>query len=165
VNSRAIGAVAVTIGTMLLLSWCASMPYSAGGATHGALRLSWRMRGGRVEQCRPRTEAELNALPVHMRTPQVCEGYAVSYDLVVQIDDEAAHTLRLNPRGAKGDRPIFVLENFPVSSGRHRVQVRLSPIERSDHATEIRYEETLMFERGTIVLITLNEGGNRLERR
>src|SRR5690606_5782376 len=56
------------------LGWLARAPYHPPGSDTGLLRLSWRLRGEKVESCRPRTQAELDALPVHMRTPEVCEG-------------------------------------------------------------------------------------------
>ena len=105
------------------LGWLARAPYHPPGSDTGLLRLSWRLRGEKVESCRPRTQAELDALPVHMRTPEVCEGRLVAYRLIVQVDSGQPDTVRIVPGGARGDRPVFVLHDMPLAAGPHRVRV------------------------------------------
>ena len=99
----------VTLLAVAGVGWLSRAPYDPPGGEHGVLRLSWRLRGERVETCRTRTEAELAALPAHMRTPEVCEARLLNYRLVQQIDEAVADTAIVVPGGARGDRPLFVL--------------------------------------------------------
>jgi hypothetical protein len=95
-------------------------------------------RGEKHEACRPRTAAELEALPVHMRTAEVCSGKLVAYELIVRVDDERPDTTVFRPAGAKGDRPIFVLHERRLEQGSHRVRISFAPI-----STTIKPSDTL----------------------
>lgn len=160
---RAAIAVVVSAVIVLSVSWCARLPVAGSARDHGILRLSWRMIGQRSEQCRNRTQAELDALPVHMRAPQVCERRVVSYRLTVQVDDARADTLVVKPAGAMGDRPVFVLRETPVSAGIHRVRVQLEPIS-ADTATakRLQFDEEIMFAGNRVELITMEDNPARL---
>jgi hypothetical protein len=125
------------------------------------LRLSWRMHGERIETCRTRSPAELEKLPVHMRTEEVCEARLVAYRLVVQIDDARPDTTHVLPGGVRGDRPLFVLREMPLAPGRHRVRVRFA---REDHLEDAPLEDAppplvldtvLVATAGRIDLVTL----------
>jgi hypothetical protein len=69
---RIIPVVAVSALFLALIGWGTRADYQRATDQHALLRLSWRMRGERLENCRDRTPAELEALPVHMRTPRIC---------------------------------------------------------------------------------------------
>ena len=126
--SRWAAVLIVSAAPVLLLGWLSRAPYDPPGSDVAVLRMSWRLRGERIEECRPRTQAELDALPVHMRTPEICEGHLVAYRLVVQVGNRPADSLVFVPQGAKGDRPVFVMHEVPLAEGPQRVSVSFSPI-------------------------------------
>lgn len=150
-------AAAVILVAMVSLGWLSRAPWDQPAAAHGLLRLSWRMHGERVETCRARTPAELDKLPVHMRTDEVCAARLVAYRLVLQVDDAAPDTIRVLPGGARGDRPLFVLRDTPLAAGRHRVRVRF---EREgparDAAPPLVLDTNLVASAGRIDLVTLD---------
>ncbi len=149
--------VAVSALAVLLIGWGSRAPYQATDSNEALLRLSWRMRPERNEQCRDRTQAELDALPVHMRTPRVCETSVVPYRLILQIGDGAADTTTVLPAGAKHDRPIYLLRDSLLAPGSRRVRVAF---ERADSASAkaLSFDATLRFAPGHIELITLDAG-------
>jgi hypothetical protein len=160
---RGIAIVLVTAAATFALGLASRAPYSERGADQSVLRLSWRLRGEKLQSCRQRSEAELEALPAHMRTPQVCTGHLISYRLVVRIDG-AVDTLIYAPAGAKGDRPIFVLHDVPLSPGRHEVEVDFNPVERVPGVLEkrLQYHASVNARRGRIEMITLARDASQL---
>ncbi|HSH75918.1 MAG TPA: hypothetical protein VLA09_09575, partial [Longimicrobiales bacterium] len=77
---------AVAVSAALAIAWLSRAPTRYAGEDDALLRLSWRLAGVRVEECRRRTEEELAALAPHMRTPEVCTGSIASYELRVALD-------------------------------------------------------------------------------
>ena len=135
------------------------------------------MRPDRAETCRDRTQAELDALPVHMRTPRVCEQKVIPYRLIVRIDDGRPDTTVVLPAGARHDRPIYVLRDTLLAPGEHFVSVafendgddaRDSDDDHGEHEDEkddrdddhaLRFERKLHLVAGRIELITLGSDG------
>ena len=105
------------------VGFLARAPYTPPGSDSGVLRLSWRLIPDRTEHCRRLSQEELEKLPVHMRNPTVCERESADYQLIVQVGDAAPDTTRFLPKGAHGDRPIFVLQERGLEPGVHRVLV------------------------------------------
>jgi hypothetical protein len=185
---RAAVLILVSVLATAGLGWLARAPYTSPGADGALLRLSWRLRGEKSETCRPRTQAELDALPVHMRTPEVCESTLLAYRLVVQVDGATRDSVVVLPGGARGDRPVFVLREVPLAPGEHRVSVRFvreraedddeddddddarDDEHREDHGSRRRRDDarhvslaidTVVFARaGDIQLITLSPDGS-----
>lgn len=151
---------AVTITTVLLLSaigWLARAPYRPDGSEHAILRLSWRTRGVRQESCRRRTPKELSALPVHMRTPTVCEGKTIPYHLVLRVGDRAPLTRRILPAGAKSDRPLYVFHEEGLAPGSYTIYV-----EFGSHTDAVALDTVIHVHRGDIALITLDPATGEL---
>lgn len=119
------GALA-TVAVLAAIGWASRVPHDARGADSATLRLSWRMPGGSAQVCRDRTQAELDALPVHMRTPQVCETRLTTFRLETRVDDGPVLSRRLRPSGARGDRPLAVWQETQLSPGPHRISIRLT---------------------------------------
>ncbi|HEX6066189.1 MAG TPA: hypothetical protein VFZ04_18285 [Longimicrobiales bacterium] len=158
---RAILMVLVSAAFLLLIGWGSRIRLGESDVEQGLLRLSWRVRPERIESCRDRTQAELDALPVHMRTPRVCEARSTPYRLIVEIDDGRPDTTIMVGAGARQDRPIYVLRDSLLATGEHEVEV---VFEREDslRTTALRFEEDVRFSAGQIVLITLSEDGKSL---
>jgi hypothetical protein len=137
-------------------------PWTPPGADDAVLRLSWRMSITARGTCRPRTQAELDAQPVHMRTPEVCASDTSTYVVITRLDDSRPDTLQLLRGGMKGDRPLFVLEDRRLTPGRHALGIRLLRV--GDDGTEVltSLDTTLVLESGRIALVTLDAGATRL---
>jgi hypothetical protein len=143
-----------------LIGWGSRAGYRSGADDHALLRLSWRLRGERIENCRNRTQQELDALPVHMRTPTVCETRSIPYRLIVSIDGGVPDTTILRPAGARHDRPIYVLQDSTLPPGTHHVTIVCM---RADRFTPLlRFDGRLNFFRGYIELITVDESSGQL---
>lgn len=143
----------------------ARAPYTPPGSGDAILRFSWRMSVSAKENCRLRTQAELDALPVHMRTLEVCTRDDASYLLVSRINGMPADTIHLVRGGVKGDRPLFVLKDRMLPPGRHRVRLELERI--TDAGTEVlaALDSTLALAEGRVQLVTLDAEARRLTAR
>jgi len=156
-----IAAVVITTALMLVvIGWLARAPYTPRGSEDAVLRLSWRFRPVAAETCRPRTQAELDALPVHMRTPEICESVPVVYSVVRQLDDATADTIRVLRGGLKQDRPVYVLLDTTLPPETYRVRVSLT--REREGATEQVLEPldtVIRMEPGHVGLVTLESEG------
>ena len=153
--------VIMSAAFLLLIGWGSRIRLGESDVEQGLLRLSWRVRPERIETCRDRTQAELDALPAHMRTPRICEARSTPYRLIVEIDDGRPDTTIMFGAGARHDRPIYVLRDSLLAPGEHEVEVSF---EREDslRTTALRFDEDVRFSAGQIVLITLSEDGKSL---
>lgn len=132
--------------------------YTTRTAETAVLRLSWRLRGEKHETCRQRSEAELEKLPAHMRTPQECTVVLASYRLILEIDDERPDTLMFIPAGAKGDRPVFVLHDRILTPGEHEIEVEFEPVGLHEkRQRKLEYEGEFEAVAGRIHLLTLSQ--------
>ncbi|MEX0891236.1 MAG: hypothetical protein WEB88_03625 [Gemmatimonadota bacterium] len=120
-------AVVVSALALLALGWLSRAPYTPSGADQGLLRLSWRHVGQPAEVCRQRTQQELDALPVHMRTPQDCQRRRTEYTLVLRVNGGAPDSALVLPEGARGDRPVYVLRERALPPGEHQVEIHFAP--------------------------------------
>jgi hypothetical protein len=162
--ARAAGVLALTVVAMAGLGWGARAPWTPPGADAGLLRLSWRLRGERIERCRPRTPSELEALPVHMRTPELCEGHLVAYHLSLSVDGSVPDTATVVPGGARGDRPVFVFRERSLEPGEHRVRVELRRADGAD-GVPLTLDTVLTAFAGAVELVTLDPATGRLVHR
>lgn len=123
---RTLGAGIVALAATLALGWLSQMPYDAVGGSGALVRLAWRTRGTRVEECQRRTAQELERLPVHMRQAEVCEGRVLPYHLVVVLDGLTVVDQAVRPSGARADRPLYVYHDLPVEPGPHDMEIRFT---------------------------------------
>jgi hypothetical protein len=121
--------VRLVVGTGLALVAVAAtgvltrLPYAAEPGDQAEVRLTWRARTALVEECRRLTDAEREALPVHMRREEICEGRVSSYRLDVVVDGETRHSSIVKGSGARGDRPLYVFDAIRLPPGPHNIQV------------------------------------------
>ena len=146
----------------LFVAALARLPYTPPGSNDAVLRFSWRLSIQAKENCRPRTEEELAALPVHMRTPEVCTRDIADYTLITEVDDLPADTIQLARGGLKGDRPLFVLSERTLSPGLHHTRISLQ--RRTGSAIRILAEldTVLTMQPGQVQLVTLDAETGRL---
>ena len=133
-----VAALAATVG----LTWLSQVPIGSGQSADGTLRLAWRARPERIETCQEQDSEALAALPAHMRQAVICEGRNASYRLEVWINGQLIAAQHVRPGGLRGDRPVYVLQEWPVAPDDEAdVRVSLARIEPSspvDATTEER---------------------------
>ncbi len=162
-SARIAAAALMTTLAVLSIGWLARAPYDPPASSGALLRLSWRFRPEPSATCRPRSQAELDALPVHMRTPEVCESEPVVYHAIRRIEDGPADTIRVLRGGIKQDRPVYVLLDTALVPGSYRVRVHLVR-ERTGAAQEpvlAPLDTVLQIGPGAIGLVTIDGAGGR----
>lgn len=161
-------AAAVAVALTLGISAGSRVPVTFSEPDDALLRLSWRMRGITAEECRTLSEAELERLPVHMRNPRACIGVIAPYALDVSVDGRVLAADTVRPPGARGDRPLNVLREYPLAPGEHQVRVRLRAVfpdgvdAPADGITELAWEGALRLGGRDVALVTLDEAGRAL---
>lgn len=128
-RTHAIPGVAVAAILAAAIAAGSRFPWTGEGET-AIVRLSWRARGEKVEECRPLTEREQADLPVHMRRSEICEGRVLPYALRVAIDGKVVVSDMLHGAGAREDRPVYVFREIRVEPGIHSLRIdfeRLGP--------------------------------------
>ncbi|GMU65113.1 MAG: hypothetical protein AMXMBFR36_13870 [Acidobacteriota bacterium] len=154
--------VAVPLALMTAIAAIAHLPVGE-PAPGSALRLALRTAAARVEVCRDRTEAELAALPAHMRQVRICTETAVDYRLTVAIDGARRLDRRIEHRGVRRTRPLTVDAELPVAAGRHRVALEFVPIDPpAEAAAKLpapRFDAEVDFAVGRVVLLSLAPSG------
>jgi hypothetical protein len=122
----------------LLLAWGSRAPMRFNDPGTGMIRLAWSARPERVERCVTRSDEELAEVPAHMRQRVACEGRSARYRLVVRRDGAVLADEVLTGGGARRDRPIYLLRDFPTAPGTHRLEVTF---QRLDSVEAVREEE------------------------
>lgn len=92
------------------------------------VRLDWRARGERVEECRAPRDEEIAELPVHMRPREICESKIAPYTLVVTLDGAVVIDDTIHGAGAREDRPLYVAREIAVSPGPHYLHIGFEKI-------------------------------------
>jgi ferredoxin len=160
------GMVTTTVPFLLLFGLIAAVSQIPYGRlqSDSQLRLSWRLPGQVSRICKDRTQAELEALPAHMRTPQDCKVTSLSYQLKLSIDDKVVLDERLSPKGLHLDRPLMVDRVLDVPPGVHTLSISLLPDERASKESDegspkpLNLQQTFQkeFKTSRILLITLD---------
>jgi hypothetical protein len=160
-------ALAVGVGIALTAGLVvgSALPFTAAPEEQAMIRLSWRAVGERVEACREPTEAELAALPPHMRQSEICEARLTPFRLAVAIDGTDTFEGQIKPGGARGDRPAYVLQDFPVTPGSHRLSVEFGTVSdpgASASSPPLTLDESVTLAPREILLVTTASESDRL---
>jgi hypothetical protein len=161
-TTRKVLGTLVAVGLTALTAALSQVPLDFSGGDHGILRLSWRNDGVTVEACRKRSEEELAKLPVHMRNPTACIGQIASYHLRVAVEGSVMVDDTLRPAGARGDRPVYVLEELLLEPGTYDVWVRYDALLPTDAEVppgivSLAWAGTFSPGPGDVMLVTLDE--------
>ncbi|MDT8342277.1 MAG: hypothetical protein RQ751_12255 [Longimicrobiales bacterium] len=146
-------------------------PVTFSPADAALLRLSWRLPGVATEACRELSEEELARLPVHMRNPSACIGVIASYLLEVRLNGTLLASDTVAPPGARGDRPLNVLREYPLDPGDHRLDVTFRALLPEDvplpdgGVREVGWEGSVTVAPGDVALLALHPDRARLELR
>jgi hypothetical protein len=140
------------------------VPYAPSAGDDAVLRLSWRLRGVRVEECRRLTPAELERQPVHMRREEVCEGRIEPYRLTVDIDGRRVEDVLVAASGARADRPLYVYREFRLQPGAHTVAVRFAVESGSDddERVALTWYDRAELRTGRVLLVTYDADARAL---
>lgn len=114
------------LGAVLMagMAWVSQAPWQRDAEAAGVVRVSLSARPDRVEACRSLSGEELAARPAHMRQAVVCEGSAARYRLTVAQGGHALVSEELTGGGARSDRPLHFLREFPLAPGPHHLSVQ-----------------------------------------
>lgn len=123
--TRWLGAAAGTAIPLALLVAASGPAVRQHSMGDSQLRLSWRARPERIEECRRPSAEELAQVAEHMRQRVICTGVEASYTLRVAVDDSVLTEEVVRGGGLRHDRPLSLLRDFPVHQGAHRIQVTL----------------------------------------
>lgn len=134
--------IVLVLAAVMALGAATRFSYMANPAGEAELRLTWRTRAPLVDECRRLTQEEQEALPVHMRREEVCEGRVASYSLDVWVDGEVRHSSTIHGAGARGDRPLYVYDRLRLDPGHHDVHVVFERIGGADPPAAGAAEET-----------------------
>jgi len=151
------------------------VPYPVGDRELSAVRLTWRMAGQAIDDCRTLSEEELEELPAHMRQAEVCETYVPPYHLRVQVDGEMIEDILVLAGGAHEDRPIYVYSELRVAPGPHELSVVFEQEMQSDDAQQqaaatddppagdrLELHETVDLVPGQVALVTFDREARAL---
>jgi hypothetical protein len=129
---RMTAAVALPAVLLTVMARLSAAPLPDHPAATARLRLSWSARPERIETCRTVSAEELQQREEHMRQRLDCEGVSATYALRVEVDDRVAGEAVVHGAGLRHDRPLYLLQEFDVAPGAHRVRVTFTRRERTD---------------------------------
>lgn len=130
---RILAAGTATAAGLALLAYASAVPLAYHPQDTARLRLSWSARPERIEVCRRLSAEEQARRQEHMRQQVECEGGFATYTLRVEVDGRAIGETVIHGAGLRHDRPLYLLRDYPVPPGRHRVRVTLTRREKTDN--------------------------------
>jgi hypothetical protein len=157
--------MAAALLTLPIAALARAPNYSPPGAAEAAVRFSLRMNVADRENCRLATPEELEALPIHMRSPEVCTRDAATFLLVFTIDGARTDTIPLARGGFKGDRPLVAVEERRLPPGDHFVKVELLRVSRDGTDRVADLAAPVQLGAGDVALITFDAGSGQLRLR
>jgi len=130
--ARVLAAGTATTAGLALLALSSAAPLGYHAQDTARLRLSWSARPERIEVCRQLSTEEQARREEHMRQRVECEGVFATYVLRVEVDGGAIGVTVIRGAGLRHDRPLYLLRDYPVPPGQHRVRVSLTRREKTD---------------------------------
>jgi ferredoxin len=118
--------------------------YASPDVDDSELVVSFSHPGTSAENCRTLSEAELAALPRHMRQPVQCDRGRSPVRLALWIDGVEVVHKSIPPAGIWSDGNSVALVRIPVAEGRHIVRVAIGDTADLDEWVH-RDEQTLDF--------------------
>jgi hypothetical protein len=122
-----------TVAGLAIMAFASGVPVAYHREDAARLRLSWSARPERIEVCRQVSDSELAQREEHMRQRVECTGTFASYALTVDVDGRSVGETVIRGAGLRHDRPLYLLRDYSVPAGQHRVQVRVVRREQTDN--------------------------------
>ena len=102
-----------------------------------------------------------------MRNPDACVGEVPPFQLRVRVDGTPVVDRRVRASGARGDRPIYVLQDVRVPPGPHHLSVDFEQVAATGDGGEgeglaLDLEADVELEPRQVVLVTLDPETRRL---
>lgn len=126
---RQLTAWTLAVGAGFGLAGLSRAPWRTPATGDALLRLTLSARPERIETCRRLSDAELAGRPAHMRQTMACEGASATYRLRIWRDDILLDDTVLRGSGFRQDRPIYLLRDYPMGPGEHRLKVEMRRVE------------------------------------
>lgn len=128
------------------------------------IKLSFSHEGKLVSECRRRTAEELAKLAPNMRAPMDCPRERSPVTVEIELDGALIYRRVAKPSGLSKDGASTVYHRFPVSSGEHRLEVRLNDDARTT-GFNYRRQEVVALKPGKVLVIDFNResGGITLQ--
>jgi hypothetical protein len=133
--------LAAALVSALGITWISQVPVTSGTNDQALLRLAWRARPERIEQCVAQSPEALAALPPHMRQTTICEGINASYRLEVRRDGQLVAEHTIEPGGLRRDRPLYVFREIAMPVGDATVSVTFVRVESADPDSDDEADE------------------------
>ena len=130
--ARLVIAIAISALVLALLARASAAPLPFHEGTTARLRLSWSARPERIEVCRTLSAKELAEREEHMRQRVECDGRFATYALRVESDGHVIGEAVVHGAGLRHDRPLYLLREYDVAPGLHRVRVWFTRREKTD---------------------------------
>ena len=130
--ARLVVASAATGLVLWLMARASAAPLPFHDSAAARLRLSWSARPERIEVCRTVSAEELAEREEHMRQRVECDGRFATYALRVESDGQVIGETVVNGAGLRHDRPLYLLREYDVAPGVHRVRVSFTRREKTD---------------------------------
>ena len=122
---RVVGQALVYAGFAALIGYFAAAPsYRYRADDLAEIKLSFS-HGGQRRDCRDLSAAEIAKLPPNMRVTRSCSRERLPVVVEVDLDDRPIYRALLPPSGLSRDGPSRAYQRFGVSTGRHRLTLKL----------------------------------------
>jgi hypothetical protein len=164
-----LGATVVSAAILLVIAALSVVPTSQAEPDEALVRLSWRLQGVAVEECRTLTAEELAGIPAHMRRTEECTREIVDYELRVAGVPAGELVDTVSPSGVRRDRPVYVFRDLAVNPGTYDVEITFSALVPDDFAADGRpltysWGGRISLSPAEVALVTLNDSGEKLVR-
>lgn len=168
-SRQRLGAAVVSAAILLAIGALSEVPTIHAGSDEALLRLSWRLQGVAVEECRPLTAEELERIPAHMRRTEECTREVMDYELRVAGVPPGELVDTVSPSGARRDRPVYVFRDLEVNPGTYDVEVTFSALVPDDFVPDERpltysWGGRIALSPAEVALVTLDDSGEKLVR-
>ena len=90
------------------------------------ISLTFSHAGQRVEECRERSQEELNKLPPNMRKPSDCPRERHPVQVMFRADDQVLYEQSLAPSGVWKDGESTVYYRIELPAGSHELFIAMS---------------------------------------
>jgi hypothetical protein len=130
--ARLVAAGVATALALWLIAQASAVPLAFHDSTGARLRLSWIARPERIEVCRTVSAEELEQREEHMRQRVECDGRFATYLLRVESDGRVIGETVVRGAGLRHDRPLYLLREYDIAPGVHRVRVSFTRREKTD---------------------------------